>query len=71
VQTGPLPCVTKNVNGFMISQKPMAYLVDTPGIMVPRIVDEETGLKLALVGCIKSSIVGKDIIIDYMLEKLN
>lgn len=71
VKTGPLPCVTRGVSGFKIANDPLAYLVDTPGIMVPRIVDEETGLKLALVGSIKNSIIGKDVIIDYMLEKLN
>lgn len=71
VKTGPLPCVTRGVSGFKVSEDPVMFVVDTPGIMVPRITDEETGLKLSIVGCIKDTIVGKDILIDYLLEKLN
>lgn len=55
-KTTPLPCTTKNINGFKVNDSPLAYLVDTPGIMVPRIADNETGLKLALVGCFKQFI---------------
>ena len=44
------------------------YIVDTPGIMVPQITDDEIGLKLALTGSIKDTIVGKEHIIEYMLH---
>lgn len=67
----PLPCTTKNINGFRISENPLSYLVDTPGIMVPKILDNETGLKLALVGCIRDKITGKEPVIEYMVWALN
>ena len=70
-KTGPLPCVTRGVSGFKVNQDPLAYIVDTPGIMVPRIVDEETGIKLALVGSIKDTIVGKDVLVNYLMDFLN
>jgi len=70
-KTGPLPCVTRGVSGFKINQNPVMFVVDTPGIMVPRILDEEAGLKLSIVGCIKDTIVGKDILVDYLVSFLN
>jgi ribosome biogenesis GTP-binding protein YlqF len=70
-KTAPLPCTTKSLNGFKINDNPLAYLVDTPGIMVPKIIDNETGLKLALVGCIRDKITGKEPIIEYMVWALN
>jgi len=70
-KSAALPCTTKSVTGFKISESPLAYLVDTPGVMVPRINDDETGLKLSLVGCIKDTIVGKDILMDYLVWMLN
>jgi ribosome biogenesis GTPase A len=56
-----------------VSNSPNAYLLDSPGIMLPRIdVNEnEKGLKLALVGSIRDSVVGEEIIADYLLFVLN
>ena len=31
------PCTTKSVTGFKISDKPLTYLVDSPGVMLPNI----------------------------------
>ena len=31
-------------------EKPLMYLVDTPGVLPPRLGDVETGMKLALCG---------------------
>lgn len=33
-----------------IANKPSIYVLDTPGVLVPKISDMETGLKLALTG---------------------
>jgi ribosome biogenesis GTPase A len=55
VKSTPLPCTTKSVNGFKINDTPLLYLVDTPGICVPRIESDEVALKLSLTGCIKVS----------------
>lgn len=53
-KTGPLPGVTRDLTGFKVSSKPLAYLVDTPGVMIPNVEDLEIGLKLALTGCVPS-----------------
>jgi hypothetical protein len=45
--------------------------VDSPGVMIPRVKDVETGVKLSLVGCIKDVITGKEKILDYLVEALN
>lgn len=65
------PCQTTYVTGFKINEDPLAFLVDTPGVMVPRITDQEVGLKLALVGCIRDKIVDKEILIQYLFEVLH
>lgn len=54
-----------------MSDTPLAYLIDTPGICLPKIYSDEMSLKLSLVGCINDKIAGKDIIVDYMIKKLN
>ena len=48
------------------------YLVDTPGIIVPKIEDEsETGLKLAACHAIRDGILDDELICDYVLYQLN
>ena len=39
--------------------------------MVPRIVDDETALKLSLVGAVKERFIGYEHILEYMLYVLN
>lgn len=46
-------------------------MIDTPGICVPKISNDETALKLSLTGSINDKIAGREIIIDYMLYQLN
>ena len=44
-----MPGVTRAVlTSIRVSNNPLVYLVDTPGIMVPNISDMHVGLKLAL-----------------------
>ncbi|XP_016478924.2 short integuments 2, mitochondrial-like isoform X1 [Nicotiana tabacum] len=54
-----------------IAHRPSVYLLDTPGVLVPSIPDIETGLKLALAGSVKDSVVGEERIAQYLLAVLN
>ena len=68
---GPEPCVTRGVSGFKVSLDPLMYLIDTPGIMLPKLENNEQAMKLALIAAIRDEVVGVDIIADYMLFSLN
>jgi ribosome biogenesis GTPase A len=57
-KTGPLPGVTRNLSGFKVSSNPLAYLVDSPGVMLTKVADLEMGLKLALTGTEINSLSG-------------
>lgn len=70
-KVGPLPGVTQDIAGFKIAQRPSIYVLDTPGVLVPTISDIETGLKLALSGSVKDSVVGEERIAQYLLAVLN
>ncbi|XVF56169.1 hypothetical protein PTKIN_Ptkin06aG0095900 [Pterospermum kingtungense] len=68
---GPLPGVTQDIAGYKIAHQPSIYVLDTPGVLVPSIPNIETGLKLALAGSVKDSVVGEDRIVQYLLAVLN
>ncbi|NXD99695.1 MTG1 GTPase, partial [Chaetorhynchus papuensis] len=69
---GGEPGVTKAVlSRIQVCEKPLMYLVDTPGVLPPRLGDVETGMKLALCGAIRDHLVGEDIMADYLLYTLN
>ncbi|XP_057506355.1 short integuments 2, mitochondrial-like isoform X1 [Actinidia eriantha] len=68
---GPLPGVTQDIAGYKIAHKPSIYVLDSPGVLVPSIPDIETGLKLALTGSVKDSVVGEERIAQYLLAVLN
>ncbi|NWU54631.1 MTG1 GTPase, partial [Dromas ardeola] len=69
---GGEPGVTKAVlTRIQVCEKPLMYLVDTPGVLPPRLGDMETGMKLALCGAIRDHLVGEDIMADYLLYALN
>ena len=71
-RTGSKPCLTKTISGFRIVSDPPMFLVDTPGIIVPKIRDEsEDGLKLAACHLIRDGILDDELICDYVLFKLN
>jgi ribosome biogenesis GTPase A len=43
--------ITRSVqNRIKVSENPLVYLLDTPGILTPSVPDIETGLRLALCG---------------------
>ncbi|NXF66482.1 MTG1 GTPase, partial [Ciccaba nigrolineata] len=69
---GGEPGITKAVlTRIQVSEKPLMYLVDTPGLLPPRLGDVEMGMKLALCGAIRDHLVGEDIMADYLLYTLN
>ncbi|NXL51190.1 MTG1 GTPase, partial [Podilymbus podiceps] len=69
---GGEPGVTKAVlTRIQVCEKPLMYLVDTPGVLPPKLGDAETGMKLALCGAIRDHLVGEDIMADYLLYALN
>jgi hypothetical protein len=50
VRAGPQPGVTRQVSSILVSRSPHIYLIDSPGIMLPKIDEPETGLRLAVTG---------------------
>jgi ribosome biogenesis GTPase A len=43
-KVGAIPCITRSMNGFKIMNSPVTYLIDTPGIIQPKILNNEDGL---------------------------
>ncbi|XP_028324654.1 mitochondrial ribosome-associated GTPase 1 [Gouania willdenowi] len=71
-RVGGEPGITKAVlTRIQVCQRPIMYLLDTPGVLPPRIESVETGMKLALCGTILDHLVGEDVIADYLLFSLN
>ena len=67
-ETGPAPGVTKNHDWIKLGSD--VELLDTPGILWPKINNRETGLRLAITGAIKDSIVGTSLLSIYLLRIL-
>ncbi|XP_063819484.1 mitochondrial ribosome-associated GTPase 1 isoform X2 [Pseudophryne corroboree] len=71
-KVGGEPGITRSVLcRIQMSENPLIYLLDTPGVLSPRIESVETGMKLALCGTILDHLVGEDLIADYLLYTLN
>ncbi|XP_059215385.1 mitochondrial ribosome-associated GTPase 1 [Centropristis striata] len=71
-RVGGEPGVTKAVlTKIQVCERPIIHLLDTPGVLPPKIESVETGMKLALCGTILDHLVGEDIIADYLLYSLN
>lgn len=69
---GAVPGITRSVlNKIKLSEKPLFYMLDTPGILTPSIPNTEVGLKLALCATIHDHLVGENIIADFLLFTLN
>ena len=64
-QIGPNPGVTKHQEWIKLDKN--VELLDTPGILWPRIENHEVGLRLTITGAIKDSIVGTSILSIYLL----
>lgn len=71
VRTAPVPCVTRGLSGFKMSEDPLIYVIDTPGLAYRRIENNEDGFKLAVCGLIRDGIISSEILFDYALYSLN
>ncbi|XP_004701271.1 mitochondrial ribosome-associated GTPase 1 isoform X1 [Echinops telfairi] len=71
-RVGSMPGVTRAVmSRIQVCERPLVFLLDTPGVLAPRIESVETGLKLALCGTVLDHLVGEETIADYLLYVLN
>ncbi|XP_038638973.1 mitochondrial ribosome-associated GTPase 1 [Scyliorhinus canicula] len=71
-RVGGEPGVTRAVlTKIQVCERPLIYLLDTPGVFSPRIGSLEVGMKLALCGTILDHLVGEEVIADYLLFTLN
>ncbi|XP_041425067.1 mitochondrial ribosome-associated GTPase 1 isoform X2 [Xenopus laevis] len=71
-KVGAEPGITRSVlTKIQVAESPLLFLLDTPGVLSPRIESVETGMKLALCGTILDHLVGEDILADYLLYILN
>lgn len=72
---GPLPGVTRHIQGFKVSRSPPIVIIDSPGIMVPRFDRSPAGIalsyKLALVRCISDTIADPRSQCEQLLHLLN
>ena len=70
--TGDRPGVTRAVqNDILVSEDPPIYILDTPGVMLPRIDDQDLAMRLALIGTLRDEVVGEELLADYALWTLN
>ena len=69
--TGFLPGVTKSVSGVIkICDSPQIYLLDTPGILQPRLECVEVAMKIALCGGLYDKVVGGRLLSSFLLHVL-
>ncbi|GFV00323.1 mitochondrial GTPase 1 [Trichonephila clavipes] len=69
---GATPGITKSVlEKIKISDNPLVYLYDTPGVIEPYIDNFEVALKLGVCRTLKDSLVGEELMSDYLLFWLN
>ncbi|XP_076461792.1 mitochondrial GTPase 1-like [Babylonia areolata] len=72
VVVGDKAGVTRHVsNKIKVDSNPPVYIVDTPGILTPKIPDIENGMRLALCSCVPDHLVGEENVVDYLLYWLN
>lgn len=69
---GASPGITRSVlTRIKMCEKPLFYMLDTPGILTPSIPNTDAGLKLGLCNTIQDHLVGEKILTDYLLFWLN
>uniref|UniRef100_A0A4W2IJ02 Polyamine oxidase n=1 Tax=Bos indicus x Bos taurus TaxID=30522 RepID=A0A4W2IJ02_BOBOX len=71
-RVGGEPGITRAVmSRIQVCERPLMFLLDTPGVLAPRIPSVETGLKLALCGTVLDHLVGEETLADFLLYTLN
>lgn len=69
---GAVAGITRSVlNRIKIREEPPIYLIDTPGILTPNVVDVDSALRLSVCASLQDHIVGEVIIADYLLYWMN
>lgn len=72
LRVGNTPGITRHMETKMrVSDNPLVYLIDTPGISLPNIKNLEMGMKLAACGTIRDEGIGSIKIADFILYMLN
>jgi len=69
-RTGDQPGVTRSIS-TSIQVVDGVYLLDSPGVFMPYVPDQDAMLKLALCGSVRDSIISSIILSDYLLFRLN
>lgn len=71
VKVGDQPGITRALSGMVkILEEPKAYLVDTPGVLMPKIQDSRQGMNLAVTGALMDQVVGDFLLVDYLFAYL-
>lgn len=65
-QTGPRPGVTRSQQWIKLAGN--VELMDTPGVLWPKISTKRMELKLTLCGSIKDELIGEELVTEYLLE---
>ena len=67
-RTGPLPGVTRQPQWLKLGED--LELLDTPGLLMPRLDEPEAAYKLGLIACLKDDIIGGEALAEYLTERL-
>ncbi|CAK9143388.1 unnamed protein product [Ilex paraguariensis] len=67
----PEPGETKDISSLKIGSHPNIYVLDTPGVLPPKVLDAEVCSKLALTGVIRDSVVDERQLAEYFLAILS
>ncbi|XP_074312377.1 DAR GTPase 2, mitochondrial isoform X2 [Silene latifolia] len=67
----PFPGETKSISSLKIASHPSIYILDTPGLLPPKMSDCNVYAKLALTGAIGDSLVGEKLLAQLFLSILN
>ncbi|XP_021751747.1 DAR GTPase 2, mitochondrial-like [Chenopodium quinoa] len=67
----PIPGETKGICSLKVASHPSIYILDTPGILPPQLIDVEVCAKLALTGALRDNLAGEKALAQYFLSVLN
>uniref|UniRef100_A0A0D9XMS4 G domain-containing protein n=1 Tax=Leersia perrieri TaxID=77586 RepID=A0A0D9XMS4_9ORYZ len=65
------PGETRDISGYKVASHPNIYVLDTPGVLSPVFLDNESGPLLALTGAIKDSMIQEFDIAQFLLAILD
>lgn len=68
-QVGPKPGVTRQNQWVPLREG--VELLDTPGVLWPRIRDKEHELRLGLLGCIRDEVLGAELLAEFLWVELS